>query len=351
MASAHDLVGLRDITPFTYFKDNRGCIFYCRDIFEDAIGAVLVYYPNDRGMSIQHEQRYTKQICHGYRYERGFITGLYPSDLCRYIDSLFYYDPKTGNETLKVPFQNVIEIYSPLQSLKNALNGKTIFRNPMVIRKVKAAIAEVSSYIPVDHLGFYGGLQCNMVKYDGSVHDIDLLVYGTQYYDAVTLLSRGNEVDQSLLAPLVRKNLVRKKTAIRKGQLSQFMLRAYQETVCDMRIIPLEENLEYQSCVDESEQIHEIELGKAIVTHASNSLSLHFGYTIKHQGTVYEVFGKCYHFLGAATVGDVVNIKGILTASGSIYLQDPSQHYIYCPVITSRIRRKKTAPKALQTTR
>lgn len=335
MASAYDLVGVREITPFTYFKDNRGCIFYCRDVFEDGIGAVLVYYPNDRGMSIQYEQRYTKQICHGYRYEREFITGLYPPDLYRYIDSLFYYDPKTGNETLKILFRNIIEVYSPHQSLKDIVAGKAIFRNPMIFRKVKAAIKQVSSYVSVDHLGFYGGLQCNMVKYDGSMHDIDFLVYGVQYYDAVTKLSRGNEVDQSLLSPLVRQNLVMSKAAIRKGQLSQFKLRAYSETVCDIRIIPSEDDSDYFRLVDEREQVQEIVLKNAVVTQASKSLSLHFSYTIKHLGKTYELLGKCYHFLGAASVGDAVNIYGVLMKDGSIYLRDPAKHYVYVPKIVS----------------
>jgi len=299
---------------------------------QNGVSAVLIYFPDKAGERVQGTRRYTKIICHGLGYEKEYIHKMLPPSLFKTIASMYFYDKANSQQILLVPLENIIKIYHPQKSLTRILNGKLRFAQPDTTHKISIAVEQINESIPTKDLGLYGGLQSGMIRRNGIMHDVDFLIYGTKHYSTIVRMSKGNEVDQRLLSPLIYSHPIRKAAAVRKGQLSQYQLRGYSETVCDARIIrrPQDKNT-FQKYYTPGERGVEVTLHGATVTDATESLCLFYAYRIIYKDIEYNVIGKHYQFLGAATEGDIVNVKGMKMSNGSIFLLNSEAHYVYVP--------------------
>ena len=323
-------MNVTDIHTFTYIKDSSGYISYIKEILGDMASVTSVYLPDPHGPIYRAGQTYTKLISHGLGYEWPYLRARASATSYDYLHSKAFTDPKTGEESLTIPLDSIVEMYDDKQTLHDLINGKLQLPHSDGCQKFTSALKTLNQYIELDRLGLYGSLAAQVHKPGSNLCDIDVLVDGIDAYSAVITMSKGNFVDPVLLSDPIRTNPIRRQAALRRGQLSQMRLSEFSDTVCDVRIVrlPSDPNT-YAACNKRLEGSADINLEGALVTNASESLCLPFAYTITYQGNEYHVIGNYYGFMAAATVGDKVNVKGLLVDGKYIYISDSTAHYIY----------------------
>lgn len=338
IAHYHDTVAALRV-PLTYFMDRRGYILYAhrRHVHGGVPGCVatLVYYPSLTGERLHttYGWRYAKFVTDGLPYELPFVRQL-PTPVQRRIFELSVHDERTGEDFLFVPDDEIWEVYDAKQAL-GAVCADT-FRGISGASRQK--IAEVIALlagtgISEKRLGLYGGLQSLLVKPDADgpqLDDIDILVSGVEQYATIRALASHNVPDESRFTPIVASDPIKRAVVRRRWEVSQFTTPRY-HTICDVRIVrspiaynpfPLDDNQEVRGT--------EVDLrATVVVAEGSLSLPVHYGIRLA-DGREFDVWSRYYHSIAAATVGDVVRVRGLLVrGSTMIFLRDSVRHCIY----------------------
>lgn len=330
-----------DITAFTYFKDEDGFIYYASGedcLLEEKVRSILVYAPVTGGGAVRYQPHsdtsYAKCVSHGYSSEEARLREVLTPDQHRKITALFSHDEVSGDEFLAVPTRKIVEVYNPGTALSKLLEGDERVYSTRSVEKVRIVVNILANAgIASSRLGLYGGMQCSLVHADGrEINDIDILVRGVGAYGAVVDLAKGNVVRPETFPDFVASNTIKRAVAVRRGQLSQFRLPDYPDTVVDIRLVrAAEDSKKAVASLKEIAPMEELSLEGVIVVDASESLSVPACYVVQDaSGRIWSVVTHHYHHLGAATRGDMVSICGVtVDASGVVALTSPDRHYIY----------------------
>ena len=334
--------GRSSISPFTYFKDTDGYIFYASGPEEQAsetVRSILVYVPCAPKYATKvhpYSQTYYKKcLAHGYRSELLRLQEELDRSSYIKISNLCSSDTTTGEEFLIVPRSSIVEWYDSKEALRDILqDNRHIY--PASVRS--AVLATISLFnhagIQTSRLGIYGGLQCGLIPTNGlSLNDVDVVVYGVDAYPIIVNLAKYNSTLQEFTS-FIAEDPIRRAEALRRGQLSQFRLPHQPHTPIDARIIRTDNDPKV-SLPQAARDHREITLRGARVTQASGSLSFPITYEVLDSDhKQWNVITNLYQHIGAATVDDIVELRGLAYGS-TILLSNPSKHYIYCSELSS----------------
>lgn len=329
--------------PFTYFRDTYGFIFYAhKPQFINAvygIRATLVYVPSEKGSRtcLLNDLAYEKVIFHGLSRELNLFNDSLPPATLDRLKDLMTSNPLLKEEFVFVPLSEIDYRYSSKLSLQKIVSGNHDLTglSEDAYSKVVAAVKLLRDKgVPVEDIGLYGGLQCFMVRNSQKqINDVDLLVDGVEHYPVICELSKGNTVNPYKLAANTRQNKKAVQAAVRRGELSQFLLSGYDQTLCDVRILRKRSDLNsYPEASQNNNPWSDSEtvtIKGARVTRANESLSLPYCFEVEtSEGKVMTISGRYYEFIGAATIGDEIEARGLQINDYNLVLTDADRHYI-----------------------
>jgi predicted nucleotidyltransferase len=319
---------------FTYYSSGNN------SLESEAMRSVLVYTPASSAQVTRFQgstdRGYIKTLSHGYHSELPRLAQELPPDRYAKIADMFQRDSFTGDEWLAVPSRHVTEVYKPKDALVGLLEGVTKEYSETSIDKLRSAVNVFSSQgIEVGRLGLYGGLQCGLTHVGNKeINDVDLLVDRLESYENVVELSKGNKVRPETFPAFIAGNAIKRAVAMRRGQLSQFRLVDYPDTVVDIRLLRVGNNSSGTLAIasQSTQPSKGIRLSNALIVGAAESLSVPARYEVQSAvGERWSVITNQYHHLGAASVGDQVSIRGGVVQRDTIMLTQPEHHHIYMP--------------------
>ncbi len=327
------------LDPFTYVKDGEDFIYYIKGELlhngEHGYSAVCIYYPDEVGDRIQTDSgiRYGKCAYEGLEFERSTVLSQMPGDAAQYVLEKTRYGDIFNKQFLFLSTQNIVEAYSPQQSLQQMLTfGNSALHNVSLEAVHSATNALESVDIPINSLGLYGSLVCGVVRLDREqrqLKDVDMLVRGVRYYNNVRTLAAEYPATETPLPPTVALDVKRTAAVKRRRQIAQFNIPGGNSMHCDVRLLrePEDPNDYHDTTTMTPIQVH---LENARVEDADQSLSLPFAYRVSSsEGNYWWVSGMLYRSIGAAAVGDIVSIHGLRINSDTVLVSHPSNDWIH----------------------
>ncbi len=327
-------------SPFTYFEDRHGIIYYSHGVtrgeHDPEIRATAVYFAGEmpghpQRVSWLTGQSYFKFIMAGLSEERANL-GQLPIGHREALSSRLRRDPHTNEHYLAIPVSEVRHCFSPWEALEAICPSRPAPSSaPAQVRQAVTAVLEelTTAGIPRRDLGLYGGLQCGIAMADETVHDVDILVLGNSHYRAVVDHCRAKELrwvpDERIAASPLLCDYEHRRVRVSQSHTSSLI----GEVLIDIRLVPTPRDHQSSDCAGrEADESLELVTMRGRVVDASASLSLPACLVVAElggSGTAHVVSAH-HHLVGAAHDGDLVKVTGMRGVDGTVHVLDEERH-------------------------
>lgn len=320
-------------TPLTYFKDEKGFIYWSKGIRtpNNKLVSKLVYIPLPQNkadrIQIQTKTTYIKRVIDNC-IDMPSIEDL-PIKTQAEIKNIMWDNPLNQAKFITVSIDNIKEVYNPIKAFTDEINSKK--PHSIILNDIKKLFKE--SGISESCYGLYGALQVGMQKLSGeSIKDIDLIIYGLDNYKLFRKIddkdlnkygfARYNREDSF---PYQYNDIILKNLHRRDKALALFYKNGLK---IEIRIVRLPKDKKTFPIDFFIKQGVESTFSGIIENDEETVATSPSTYVVRtDDNRVIKVTSLNYRMIGAAFINERVSVKGLETSDNFVVLTNPD-HYI-----------------------